>query len=151
MVCLSVVKKAEICSWIWILICILYSLCQLRLERTVQSVMKCLLLASEPHTVTTLFWIYKPTWRTFFTFFNVFIFPPLHVSSDKRSSSGGNNCINTFSGITHWQGQEETPDQHAGQSPCQCFIPEDVLTELFPPDDERFSLETCRGVKINTL
>jgi hypothetical protein len=40
----------------------------------------------------------------FFSLFQVFIFPPLHVSSDKRSSSGGNNCINTSSGITHWQG-----------------------------------------------
>jgi hypothetical protein len=24
------------------------------------------------------------------------------------------------------------------------------LTKLFPPDDERLSLETCRGGKINT-
>jgi hypothetical protein len=37
--------------------------------------------------------------------------------------------------------------QHAGQSPCQCVIPEDVLIRLFPPDDERLSLETCRGEK----
>jgi hypothetical protein len=43
------------------------------------------------------------------------------------------------------------PDQHVGQSPCQCVIPEDVLIQLFPPDDERLSLETCRGRKINTL
>jgi hypothetical protein len=26
-----------------------------------------------------------------------------------------------------------------------------VLIELFPPDDERFSHETCRGGKINAL
>jgi hypothetical protein len=26
-----------------------------------------------------------------------------------------------------------------------------VLIQLFPPDDERLSLETCRGGKINTL
>jgi hypothetical protein len=32
---------------------------------------------------------------------NVFIFTPLHVSSSKCSSSGGPNCINTSSGITH--------------------------------------------------
>jgi hypothetical protein len=25
------------------------------------------------------------------------------------------------------------------------------LIQLFPPDDERLSLETCRGRKINTL
>jgi hypothetical protein len=41
--------------------------------------------------------------------------------------------------------------QHVGQSSCQCVIPEDVLIQLFPPDDERLSLETCRGRKINTL
>jgi hypothetical protein len=49
-------------------------------------------------------------------------------------------------------GQEEfPPDPHAGQSPYQCVIPEDVLIQLSPPDDERLSLETCRGRKINTL
>jgi hypothetical protein len=42
-------------------------------------------------------------------------------------------------------------DQHVGQSPCQCVIPEDALIQLFLPDDERLSLETCRGRKINTL
>jgi hypothetical protein len=26
-----------------------------------------------------------------------------------------------------------------------------VLIQLFPPDDERLSLETCRSGKINTL
>jgi hypothetical protein len=26
-----------------------------------------------------------------------------------------------------------------------------VLVQLFPPDDERLSRETCRGGKINTL
>jgi hypothetical protein len=26
-----------------------------------------------------------------------------------------------------------------------------VLIQLFPPDDERFSLETCRDGKTNTL
>jgi hypothetical protein len=34
-------------------------------------------------------------------FLNVFIFTPLYVSSSKCSSSGGPNCINTSSGITH--------------------------------------------------
>jgi hypothetical protein len=43
------------------------------------------------------------------------------------------------------------PDQHVGQSPCQCVTPDDVLIQLFPPDDVRLSLETCRGRKINTL
>jgi hypothetical protein len=40
----------------------------------------------------------------FFTFFNVFISLPQHVSSDKRSSSGGNNCIDTSSGIPYRPG-----------------------------------------------
>jgi hypothetical protein len=47
-------------------------------------------------------WIFNQLDALFY-FFNVFIFPLLHVSSDKRSSSGGKNCINTSSGITHWQ------------------------------------------------
>ena len=34
-------------------------------------------------------------------FLNVFISTPLHVSSNKCSSSGGPNCINTSPGITH--------------------------------------------------
>jgi hypothetical protein len=33
----------------------------------------------------------------------------------------------------------------------QCVIPEDLLIQLFSTDDERLSLETCRGRKINTL
>jgi hypothetical protein len=49
-------------------------------------------------------WVFNQLDALFFTFFNVFIFQPLHVSSDKCSSSGGNNCINESSGITHWQG-----------------------------------------------
>jgi hypothetical protein len=56
-------------------------------------------------------------------FLNVFIFMPLHVSSSKCSSSGGPNCI----------------------------IPDDVLIQFGPPDDEHLLLETCRGIKINTL
>jgi hypothetical protein len=54
-------------------------------------------------------------------FLNVFIFLPLHVSSSKCSSSGGPNCINTSSGITH-------------------------SGECGPPDDEHLLLETCRGI-----
>jgi hypothetical protein len=57
---------------------------------------------------------------------------PLHVSSSKRSSSGGPNGINTSSGITH-----------SGE----CVIPDDVLIQFGPPDDERLLLETCRGMK----
>ena len=37
-------------------------------------------------------------------FFSVFISTPLHVSSSKCSSSGGQTCINTQSGITHSSG-----------------------------------------------
>jgi hypothetical protein len=42
--------------------------------------------------------------------------------------------------------RNSTPDSHLAS-----VIPEDVLIQLFPPDDERFSLETCTGGKINTL
>jgi hypothetical protein len=47
--------------------------------------------------------------------------------------------------------RQSPPDQHVGRSPCQGVILEDVLIQLFPPDDERLSLETWRGRKINTL
>jgi hypothetical protein len=49
---------------------------------------------------------------------------PLHVSSNECSSSGGPNCINTSSGV----------------------IPDDVLIQFGPPDDEYLLLETCRGI-----
>jgi hypothetical protein len=39
-----------------------------------------------------------------------------------------------------------TPDSH-----LTGVIPGDVLIQLFPLDDERLSLETCRGGRINTL
>jgi hypothetical protein len=31
--------------------------------------------------------------------------------------------------------------------PLECIIPDDVLTQFDPPDDEHLLLETCRGVK----
>jgi hypothetical protein len=78
-------------------------------------------------------------------------FTPLHVSSNKCSSSGGSNCVNTLSGIIHssalfwydtlWCIIPE--DSH----PLECIIPVDVLTQFDPPDDEHLLLETCRGVK----
>jgi hypothetical protein len=33
----------------------------------------------------------------------------------------------------------------------ECVIPDDVLIQFGPPDDDYLLLETCRGVKINTL
>ena len=36
-----------------------------------------------------------------------------------------------------------TPDSH----PLECVIPDDVLTQAGPPDDEHLLLETCRGTK----
>ena len=35
--------------------------------------------------------------------------------------------------------------------PLECVIPDGVLTQVGPPDDEHLLLETCRGVGINTL
>jgi hypothetical protein len=40
-----------------------------------------------------------------------------------------------------------TSDSH----PPECVIPDDVLIQFGPPDDEHLLLETCRGIKINTL
>jgi hypothetical protein len=36
-----------------------------------------------------------------------------------------------------------TSDSH----PPKCVIPDDVLTQVVPPDDEHLLLETCRGMK----
>jgi hypothetical protein len=79
---------------------------------------------------------------------------PLHVSSNKCSSSGGPTSINTSSGVTHTGGQLSdvpvknflltgTSDSH----PPECVIPDDVLIQVGPPDDEHLLLETCRGMK----
>ena len=80
---------------------------------------------------------------------------PLHVLSNKCSSSGGPTCVNTSSGITHSSGWVSggpvgrkllptgTPDNH----PLVCVIPDDVLRQVGPPDDEQLLLETCRGMK----
>ena len=65
---------------------------------------------------------------------------PVHVSSNKCSSSGGPTCINT-SGITHSGGW--LSDSH----PPECVIPDDVLIQVGPPDDEHLLLETCTGMK----
>ena len=35
--------------------------------------------------------------------------------------------------------------------PLECVIPDGVLIQVGPPDDEHLQLETCRGVEINTL
>jgi hypothetical protein len=35
-----------------------------------------------------------------------------------------------------------TSDSH----PPECVIPDDVLTQFGPPDDEHLLLETCRGI-----
>jgi hypothetical protein len=67
---------------------------------------------------------------------------PLHVPSSKCSSSGGPNCINTSSDITHGQ-ETGTADSHSPE----CVISDDVLIQFGPPDDEHLLLETCRGIK----
>jgi hypothetical protein len=36
-----------------------------------------------------------------------------------------------------------TADSHS----LECVIPDDVLIQLGPPDDEHLLLETCRGIK----
>jgi hypothetical protein len=72
-----------------------------------------------------------------------------------RASWGNSGFITNLTHFFHFfqcGGQVESPpDQHDGQSSCHCVIQEDVLIQLFPPDDECLSLETCRGRKINTL
>jgi hypothetical protein len=54
-------------------------------------------------------------------------FTPLHVSSNKCSSSGGSYCVNTSSGIIHTSGscvlvrRELRPDRHTRQSPTRLY------------------------------
>ena len=52
------------------------------------------------------------------------------------------NCINTSSGITHSGGWVSSITH-----PPECVIPDDVLIQVDPPDDEHLLLETCRGMK----
>jgi hypothetical protein len=74
---------------------------------------------------------------------------PVHVSSNRCSSSGGPNCINTSSGITHSGGLlSDVPVTGTSEShPPECIIPDDVLIQFGPPDDEHLLLETCTGMK----
>jgi hypothetical protein len=78
-------------------------------------------------------------------------FMPLHVSSNKRSSSGGSDCVNTSFGIIHSSGWLScVPVSLTGTQdsrPLECIIPDDILTQFDPPDDVHLLLETCRGVK----
>ena len=39
----------------------------------------------------------------------------------------------------------------AFRDPLERVIPDGVLIQVGPPDDEHLLLETCRGVEINTL
>jgi hypothetical protein len=74
----------------------------------------------------------------------MYLFMPLLVSSSKCSSSGGPNCINTLSGITH-SGERLSAVPTDSHSP-ECVIPDDVLIQFEPPDDEHLLLETSRGI-----
>ena len=38
-----------------------------------------------------------------------------------------------------------------GSHPLECVIPDGVLIQVGPHDDEHLLLETCRGIEINTL
>jgi hypothetical protein len=72
---------------------------------------------------------------------------PLHVSSNKCLSSGGPTCVNTLSGITHSVGWVSYVPGTSDTHPPECVIPDNVLTQVGPPDDEHLLLETCRGMK----
>jgi hypothetical protein len=85
-------------------------------------------------------------------FLNVFILClyMLHVSSSKCSSSGGPNCINTSSGITHsgrWLSAVPVKTGMSDSHPPECVIPDDVLIQFGPPDNEHLLLESCRDIK----
>jgi hypothetical protein len=51
---------------------------------------------------------------------------------------------NTLSQVTvHRAGQPGTSDR----PPPECVIPDDVFTQVGPPDDEHLLLKTCKGMK----
>ena len=43
------------------------------------------------------------------------------------------------------------PTGPSDSHPPECVIPDGVLIQVGPPDDEHLLLETCRDVEINTL
>jgi hypothetical protein len=111
------------------------------------------LLLNKTNRAFSIVHIFQCIWLIFLmnnlTHFSQYIyFTPLHVSSIKCSSLGGSNCVNASSGVIHSSGWMScvptgTQDSH----PLVCIIPDDVLTQFDPPDDEHLFLETCRGVK----
>ena len=46
---------------------------------------------------------------------------------------------------------QRLPTGLADSHPLECVIPDGVLIQVGPPDDEHLLLKTCRGVEINTL
>jgi hypothetical protein len=55
-------------------------------------------------------------------------------------------CLYMFRAASAHQ-KAGTADSHSPE----CVIPDEVLIQFGPPDDEHLLLETCRGIKINTL
>jgi hypothetical protein len=59
------------------------------------------------------------------------------------------SCLYMFRATSahHQEDQIVFPlDWHVSHPP-ECVIPDDVLTQFGPPDDEHLLLETCRGTK----
>jgi hypothetical protein len=71
-----------------------------------------------------------------FTFFEPCIV--IYVcNKNQRNEHFFHSCFNLIFLLTG------TSDSH----PPECVIPDDVLMQVGPPDDEHLLLETCRGMK----
>jgi hypothetical protein len=93
---------------------------------------KCLVkFIKEDYCKIQSFWVMTNLMHSFL----MYLFMPLNVSSSKCSSSGGPNCINTSSGITHF-----------GDCPTCRSRGNSVLIQFGPTDDEHLLLETCGGI-----
>jgi hypothetical protein len=72
-------------------------------------------------------------------FLNVFI-SCLYMFRATQCSSSGESIESVLFDVQFRTG---TSNSH----PSECVIPDDVLTQAGPPDDEHLLLETCRGMK----
>ena len=74
------------------------------------------------------------------TVFNILLTVHLEVILD-------NNQLNTLFLNVFTSCLYMPPDRPAKHPPPECVIPDDVLIQFGPPDDEHLLLETCRSMK----
>ena len=85
-------------------------------------------------------------------FYNVY-YTPVHVSSTRCSSSGGQNCIIQHLDYHHtcrWPSGAQVRSQPVHRTAtCMCDDTRCCIIEFWPPDDEHIVFETCITCKHN--